>query len=46
MNKTVNKAIKDYNKMKVVLGPPELAKLYLIDINRIYGEKKKLFIGI
>ena len=40
MNKTVNKAIKDYNKMKVVLGSPELAQLYLIDINRIYGEKK------
>ena len=41
MNKTVNKTIKDYNKMKAVLGSPELAQLYLIDINRIiYGEKR------
>ena len=40
MNKTVNRAIKNYNKMKEVLGSPELAKLYLIDINRIYGEKR------
>ena len=41
MNKTINKTIKDYNKMKAVLGSPELAQLYLIDINRIiYGEKR------
>ena len=41
INKDVNNAIKKYNKIKRELGSPELAKLYLIDTNRIYGDKKK-----
>ena len=41
INKDVNNAIKKYNKIKRELGSPELAKLYLIDKNRIYGDKKK-----
>ena len=43
INKNVNIDINDYNKMKAEFGSPELAKLYLVDINKLYGSKKKMF---
>ena len=38
----INKKIKNYYKIRKELGSKELAKLYLIDINRLYEEKKKI----
>ena len=40
--KDIDKKIKNYFKTKKELGSNELAKLYLIDINRLYEEKKKI----
>ena len=37
---SLNKTIEDYNKIKEELGSPELVQLYLVDINRIYKQKK------
>ena len=41
INKKIDKAIKSYFKIKEELGSPELTKLYLIDINRLYEIKRK-----
>ena len=38
-NVNINNAFKRYSKMKEEFG--ELAKLYLIDINKIYKQKRK-----
>ena len=38
----INKKIKNYYKIEKELGSPELAKLYLIDVKRLYEEKKKI----
>ena len=40
-NHNVDKAIKNYFKIKKELGSQELTKLYLIDINRLYEIKRK-----
>ena len=40
--KDINKKIKNYYKAKKALGSNELAKLYLINVNRLYEEKKKI----
>ena len=42
-NKKIDKSIEEYYKIKEELGSPELAELYLIDINRLFEEKKKSF---
>ena len=39
INENVNKAIKKYSKMKDEFGSSEMAKLYLIDITRLYEQK-------
>ena len=41
INKKIDKAIKNYFKIKEELGSEELTKLYLIDINRLYDIKRK-----
>jgi hypothetical protein len=41
INENVNKAIKKYSKMKDEFGSSEMAKLYLIDITRLYEQKRK-----
>ena len=38
----INKKIKSYYKAKKELNSPEMAKLYLIDIKRLYEERKKI----
>ena len=38
----INRKIKKYYKFKKELGSNELAKLYLIDVNKLYEEKKKI----
>ena len=38
----INRKIKNYYKIEKELGSPELAKLYLIDVKRLYEEKKKI----
>ena len=38
----INKKIKNYYKIKKELGSKELAELFLIDVNRLYEEKKKI----
>ena len=38
----INKKIKSYYKTKKELNSPEMAKLYLIDIKRLYEERKKI----
>ena len=40
-NKKIDKKIEDYFKIKEELGSSDLAELYLIDINRLYEEKRK-----
>ena len=40
-NDSVDKVIKNYFKIKEELGSPELSRLYLIDINRLYELKRK-----
>ena len=37
----INRKIKNYYKLKKELGSNELAKIYLIDVNRLYKHKKK-----
>ena len=41
-SKDINKKIKNYYKAKRALGSNELADLYLIDVHRLYEEKKKI----
>ena len=41
-NNNVNKKIKIYYKTKKELGSNDLAKLFLIDVNRLYKEKEKM----
>ena len=38
----INRKIKNYYKLEKEIGSPELAKLYLIDVKRLYEEKKKI----
>ena len=38
----INKQIKNYYKIRKEFGSKELAELYLVDINRLYEEKKKI----
>ena len=38
----INKKIKNYYKAKKALGSNELAELYLINVHRLYEEKKKI----
>ena len=40
-NNSVDKVIENYFKIKEELGSPELSRLYLIDINRLYEIKRK-----
>jgi len=40
--KDINKKIKNYYKAKKALGSNELADLYLINVHRLYEEKKKI----
>ena len=40
--KDINKKIKNYYKAKKALGSNELAELYLINVHRLYEEKKKI----
>ena len=40
--KDINKKIKNYYKAKKSLGSNDLAKLYLIDVHRLFEEKKKI----
>ena len=40
-NDNINRKIKKYYKIKKELGSDELAKIYLIDVNKFYGHKKK-----
>ena len=40
--KDINKKIKSYYKAKKALGSNELAELYLINVHRLYEEKKKI----
>ena len=42
VNNDINKKIKNYYKIRKELGSKELVKLYLVDINRLYEEKKKI----
>ena len=41
-SKDINKKIINYYKAKKALGSKELADLYLIDVHRLYEEKKKI----
>ena len=41
-NNDINRKIKKYYKIKKELGSIELVKLYRIDINKLYGVKKKI----
>ena len=38
----INRKINNYYKLEKEIGSPELAKLYLIDVKRLYEEKKKI----
>ncbi len=38
----INRQIKNYYKLEKEFDWPELAKLYLIDVKRLYEEKKKI----
>ena len=38
----INRKIKNYYKLEKELDSPELAKIYLIDVKRLYEEKKKI----
>ena len=38
----INKKIKNFYKAKKALGSNELAELYLINVHRLYEEKKKI----
>ena len=40
--KDINKKIKNYYKAKKALGSNELAELYLINVPKLYEEKKKI----
>ena len=42
INNNLNKTIKKYYQAKKELASNELAKLYLIDINRLYTEKENI----
>ena len=39
INYNVNKTIEKYSKIKEAFDSPELTKLYLIDINKVFGKK-------